>query len=128
MDYNGMLDIVRQQNPGKTYKEQQQLAKTMYQNFKNASKNFDAKGAGSPGAPLPEGAIPIGNSDTDLLLAEKRIRAGNIDVNAIISIGREVIPDGTLVKHGKNGVNTMVTFENKEGRRIPEIGTFSIYI
>jgi hypothetical protein len=129
MTYNDVLTTVKKQNPDKSHKECQQMAKQAYQNFKNATMGTPAANPGGPIGPSIEGAIKIGISSPDLLAAEKKIRA-SMNINSIISIGMEVIPDGTLVKHGKteNGVNTKVTFENTDGRKLPEIGYFYVFI
>jgi hypothetical protein len=124
MDYNEMLGVVKKQNPEMPFKEQQQSAKKMYKNFKESQANFSQGGDNI----MPEGAIKVGISSPDLLQAEKRIREKGGDINTLIVIARELIPDGALVKHGLEGVNTLVSWENEAGRRLPEIGFFRIYI
>lgn len=125
MDYNSMLEVVRKQNPDMPYREQQKTAKQALADFKQGTKDFVNAG-GDVMAPV--GTIKVGISTPDLLEAEKRIRQNTPDVNSIITIGREVIPDGELKRHGKNGVNTNVSWENTSGKKLPEIGYFSIYI
>jgi hypothetical protein len=124
MDYNEMLAVVKKQHPEMAYKEQQQAAKDMYKNFKASQVNFSQGGDAS----IPDGAIKVGVSAPDLVQAEKRIKEKGGDINNLIVIGREVIPDGVLVKHGLEGVNTLVSWENESGRRLPEIGFFRVYI
>jgi hypothetical protein len=108
------------------------MAKEMYANFKKAAQEFPGANVSFPaGEPLPNvpGAVRIGPSAPDLEIAEKQIRQ-NMNINSIISIGMGVIPDGHIVKHGKteNGVNTKVSFENSDGRKLPEIGYFYVFI
>ena len=66
--------------------------------------------------------------DIDALFdAEDQIRKAGANRNTIIRIGSQAIPNGQLVDHGKDGVNTLVTFEDKEGNCIPIAGYFKIF-
>jgi hypothetical protein len=133
MTYNDFLTLVKQQNPEMPGKDQQKLASTKHKEFKASLKSQktdvqpgagENKGDKGPSIPeTTENQITL----TDLMQAEKRIRATGVDVNSVISIGREVIPNGQLIKHGKEGVNTLVSFEDPEGNKIPINGHFHIY-
>lgn len=127
MDYPGILKVVKKNNPDMSHREAMKEASKMFKRFKEAIG--DAPPA--PREPIsPEltgeatGLIPIA-----LLEAlERRIRKVGPDINSICKNGREAMPGGSLVKHGKSGVNTMVTWEDNAGNRVPLIGYFYIWI
>jgi hypothetical protein len=128
MDYKGFLELVKQQNPDMPGKEQQKLASEKYREFKDNLKSQ----ANSNPPPSEKSSAPLDVKEditfSELVQAEKRIRAKGVDINSVISIGLEVIPEGKIVKHGKEGVNTRVSFEDNEGNKIPVNGHFYIYI
>jgi hypothetical protein len=139
MDYQSTLALVKQQNPELSGKEQQKKASETYQAFKKSlleqdkqNKGDESKDPGVKGSPAAD-TLSQDEQNEDISLevliqAEKRIRAVGVDVNSVISIGREVIPGGELVKHDKEGVNTFVTFEDKAGNKLPLNGRFIVYI
>lgn len=132
MDYESMFAVVKKQNPELSHKEAQKKASEMYQNFKKAGGNYTGtdltgKADGSSGVSPASAAVGTVVSN-ELALAEKRLRMAPIDINNLRVIGAEAIPDGAVVKHGKEGVNTLVSFENAEGKRLPMVGYFRIFI
>jgi hypothetical protein len=144
MNYESSLKIVKQQFPDMPFKEQQRKASEMYKEFKlsqNALATGDLPYATRPDLNSDEestseasrnnpDAVPVKRvTMAELINAEKKIKAGTIDVNAIISIGREVLPEGRLVNHGKaaGGVNSRVTFEDNKGNKIPIVGEFQVF-
>ena len=86
------------------------------------------------GAPMPEVAytptrsVSKRVSISELAAAEKLIRDQGVDRGRILTVGRGVIREGELVIHGKDGVNSLVTFEDKFGNRIPIYGYFKIWL
>jgi len=154
MDYESTLKLVRQQNPKMPYKEAQKKAKDMYAKFKQAqaelknekipvgvktktadktdkpAKNKSADQVSTPVyEPEPSAPILLGGINVDILYdAEEDIRKMGINRNSIIQRGRQAIPDGKLVVHGKDGVNKLVTFENDKGDCIPINGYFKIFM
>ncbi|MFA6573722.1 MAG: hypothetical protein WCT13_06195 [Patescibacteria group bacterium] len=137
MDYKDMLAIVKKQNPELKHKEAQAKASEMFQKFKIAGAEYGGSGdfGGAGGSPSPSGTdssfkkTAVGAVvSNDLALAEKKLRSAVIDINSLRTIGTEVIPDGHLEKHGKEGVNTLVSWENGSGRRLPMVGYFRIWI
>ena len=152
MDYNAMLKMVKLQNPDMPHKEAQQLAKTKYAEFKTtldiqkkndppiitgAVKVTEKPVAGtdkktlsaSPSYPLPDlvedpNEIPY----MQLVSAEKFIRQTGVNRNSVLRYCKEAIPNGELKVHGKDGVNTLVTFEDKYGNKIPVTGFFRIFL
>ena len=129
MDFPGILKVVKIQNPELSHKDAQKKASEMLKKFKAAQDEFVPP-------PLPA-ATPLiltpppraTTMPVDALgRAEKRIREIGVNVPSIIRNGREAIPDGELVKHGKSGVNTLVTWENKAGSRLPVSGYFVVWI
>lgn len=152
MDYEQMLKLVKVQNPKLPYREQQQLASKKFKEYKAAQEahasndvSFAKGDEGTTGA-APSGAktenqaenpaenqpqakpAPKRVSIGELSSAEKRIREAGVNRNTIISIGREVIPEGELVKHGRDGVNSLVTFEDKLNNKLPVYGFFKIFM
>ncbi len=134
MDYKETLAVVKAQNPGLSHKECQKKASILYNAYKEGQADLAKTQAGkgsisAPGAApsikRPLGAIPT----PELAEAEKAIRKGIIDVNKITSIGHDAIPDGRIVNHGKadNGVNTLVSYEDDNGNRLPVEGFFQIF-
>ncbi|MDD5565036.1 MAG: hypothetical protein PHQ91_15090 [Thermoanaerobaculaceae bacterium] len=114
-------------------KDQQKMASQKYQEFKKSlkdqsSQNKDDKGLGENQEGLKDESQSDDISLEVLIQAEKRIRSVGVDVNSVISIGREVIPDGELIKHGNEGVNTRVTYEDKKGNKLPINGNFIVFI
>jgi hypothetical protein len=132
MDYKETLSIVKKQNPEMPHKEAVKKASEMYKRFQKAQETYGAGNSdfsgpgGSAGGPTS--SVASGVVTNELANAEKKLRSNVIDVNSLRTIGREAIPDGELVQHGKDGVNTMVSFENKTGKRLPLVGYFRIYI
>jgi hypothetical protein len=132
MDYKAFLKMIKDQNPDMPVKDQQKLASEKNKEFKANLKKKQIADQSIPETKVEEGPVDFGDQDeitlTVLMQAEKRIRAIGQNVNSIISIGREVIPKGQLVKHGKDGVNTMVTFADSDGNKLPVNGFFYIFI
>jgi hypothetical protein len=141
MEYKDMLAIVKKQNPDMKHKEAQAKASEMFQKFKTAGVEYSGTDLSGPGG-SPSGktdvkpaasfgfkSSPVGLAvSNDLALAEKKLRSAVIDINSLRTVGSEVIPDGHLVKHGLEGVNTLVSWENESGRRLPMVGYFRIWI
>jgi hypothetical protein len=125
MEYKQFLAAVKQQHPDLGGKEQQKLASDMNKKFKESQKAFKAN---TGDIPKSEKAVGSPGVIMELEATEKKIRENVIDVNSIVSIGRGVMPDGELIQHGKDGVNTKVTFENHKGARLPVNGYFIVYI
>ena len=134
MTYQETLTIVRKQNPSMSFKDAQQKAKGLYDAYKNGQAELikqqeQANPGSTKGGPkvkkLP-GTIPT----SDLYEAEKAIKGGPIDVSKIMNIGQQFIPDGKIVRHGKseNCVNTLVTFEDEAGNRLPQEGFYEIFL
>lgn len=138
MDYESILKNVRLQNPDMSYRDQQKEASRLVKEFKKAKveggvdnlPDFEKTGKPSdqdkPKAAAQSKKVPI--SKSILAMAEARIRTNRVDVNSIVSIGKEVIPKGELVKHGKSGINTYVTFEDNSGNKLPLDGEFLIFL
>lgn len=149
-----MLKMVRLQNPDMPFKEAQQLAKTKFAEFKttlDTQKKNDppiitgaVKVAEKPvvgtdkkpsaSSPAPAYSIPDPVEDPNeipymtLISAEKFIRQSGVNRNSVLRYCKEAIPGGELKIHGKDGVNTLVTFEDKYGNKIPVTGYFRIFI
>lgn len=117
MDFQGILKVVRIQNPKLSYKEAQKKASEMLRKFKVAQEEFG-------GITPRTGTI----ADSILLEVEKDIRIQGMNKNNVIKHGRELMPTGDLIKHGRDGVNTLVTFEDHLGNRLPVEGYFKIWI
>jgi hypothetical protein len=134
MDYKAFLELVKQQNPDMPTKEQQKLASEKNKEFNANLKQQQLASQKTPnfGETKTEQPLDLGIKDditlTTLMQVEKRIRAIGVDVNSVISLGREAIPGGKLEKHGKEGVNTKVTFADANGNKLPVNGFFYIYI
>jgi hypothetical protein len=142
MTYQETLKQVQKQNPDKPYKECQQIAKKIFSAYKEGIEKLN-KSASSIGIP-PEEKPPVktklliketlpyaGSSDpSELYALEKLIRQGGYDVNKICSLGRSLIQDGKIVRHGHtpNGVNSYVSFEDEAGNRLPLDGYFIVYL
>lgn len=125
MDFPGILKVVKIQNPELSHKDAQKKASDMLKKFKAAQTEPPViLPRTSAAAPLSAGTIP-----TDLLLdVEARIRSIGVDINSIIRNGREIMPEGEIVKHGNSGVNTLVTLEDGKGNRLPVEGCFIVWI
>jgi hypothetical protein len=121
MDYQAVLKVIKLQNPSLAHKEAQALAKTKYAEFKS---KFSSTTETFPDAPPVKSELP----SIVLVDAEKRIRELGVNIHSIINTGLEVIPTGEIKKHGMSGVNTLVTFEDKLGNRLPVEGHFVIWI
>lgn len=131
-----MLKIVKAQNSSLSHKEAQELASSKYKELKEklaktGSSFTDQKvkediSGMKAGDKVETDTKEIGFPE--LMAAEKKIRANVVDINRLIVMGKQVIPDGEIVKHGKSGVNTLVTFEDKFGNKLPVKGYFIIYI
>lgn len=152
MDYNAMLKMVKLQNPDMPFKEAQQLAKTKYAEFKttlDTQKKNDppiitgtvkvaekpvAGADKKPSVPAPSYSLPDPVADPNeipymqLVSAEKFIRQTGVNRNSVLRYCKEAIPSGELKVHGKDGVNTLVTFEDNYGNKIPVTGFFKIFI
>ncbi len=135
MNWKETLDMVRKQNPDKPFKEQQSIAKGIYDAYKKGTDGLQAEAKVNPaaakvGAATGRSVTALTKSTPELYDAEDRIKKGPIDCNKIMSIGHEVMPDGKLTEYGKaaNGVNTYVTFEDGHGNRLPAEGFFEIFI
>jgi hypothetical protein len=128
MDYNGILKVVKAENPELTHKQAQKKASEMLKKFNAAQAE---SGLVKPGVgvlkadePLPPGVV----SRDMLAAAEARIRELGVNIHSITRTGLEFMPSGAIEKHGMNGVNTMVTFEDLHGNRLPVEGYFFIWI
>jgi hypothetical protein len=139
MDYKSCFEIVKRQNPELSYKEQQTAASKMLKEFKVAQAGYEAGGnKTTPGISekikkdIEQGSITQtvvkGPSMSQLAIAEKRLKSNPIDVNSLRTIGGEAIPKGKIVKHGMEGVNTLVSFEDEDGNKLPIIGYFRIWM
>jgi hypothetical protein len=126
MDYKQFLEVVKKQNPEKKFREQQKMASEMLKKFQASKESFKSSTIESsvPGVHNPEKELPM----SALAAAEKRLRSNVIDINSLRTVGKEVMPEGIVVQHGKDGVNTKVTFEDSHGNRLPQVGYFRIYI
>lgn len=124
MDYPGILKVVKIQHPELTHKQAMKKAKEMFAKFKAASAEL----AGTDTKSMAE-AVSAGTIATDVLLAaEKRLRAGGANPHSVVVIGREIMPGGKLVNYGKSGMNTLVTFEDGMGNRLPVAGYFVVWL
>lgn len=139
MDYKEMLEVVKKQNPDVPFKQQQKMASEMHKRFKAAAETYSGGGEppeaeasneykASQGIAISSPAKPKVLPMAQLAAAEKRLRADVIDINSLRTVGLEVIPHGEVKKHGKDGVNTMVSFEDAAGNRLPLVGYFRIFI
>ena len=151
MDFDSMLKLVKMQNPKMSHKEAQKEASKRYQEFKGKADTFSAdfvpdsagSGAGA-GSTVPDikkgekspdpGKVPQMTftkpeiTITEIAAVEKKMRQGVIDKMAVISNGRQIIPEGSLITHGKQGVNTLVTWEDEEGNKLPLTGYFAVFM
>jgi hypothetical protein len=131
--FNSVLEKVREENPEMKFKDQQKQAALKFAEYKKFKGGGSDSGGGSdkPKSAKEVFRTPVGGLSGEafdaLKTAEKRIRATGMNVNNIVLIGREVIPDGKLTNNGKIGVNTRFTFENEEGVRLPVEGFFIAY-
>jgi hypothetical protein len=140
-----MLKIVKVQNPALSHAEAQKLASSKLKELNAKLKETGAsaypsnpsvaedkgKLGGTPGSGVVSDntkKTPKEVSLAELVAAEKKIRGQVVDINRLIAMGRETIPEGEIVKHGKSGVNTLITFEDKIGNKLPVTGYFVIYI
>jgi hypothetical protein len=132
MDWKETLDMVKKQNPNLSFKECQTKAKQIYDAYKKGTESLKDEAKLNPAAAKVAAATGknIGKSTPDLWDAEEQIRKGPIDANKIMSVGRQVMPDGRLTEYGKGpgGVNTLVTFEDQHGNRLPVEGFYEIFI
>lgn len=151
MDFDSMLKLVKMQNPKMSHKAAQKEASKRYQEFKGKAETFSADyipdstsssaGIGSSGPDIKKGEkssefgmIPRASSAkpeitiTEIAAVEKKMRQGVIDKMAVISNGRQIIPEGSLIIHGKQGVNTLVTWEDEEGNKLPLTGYFAVFM
>lgn len=153
MEYADILKMVRQQNSEMPYKEAQKLAKSKYAEFKqqadiqrSTDKPFPQPQKEREKLNLPtEKKAVVKKTDVEktdettvsnpgeisidqLMAAEKRIRDLSVGRSNIVKVGKEYMPTGDLVTHGKDGVNTLVTFEDQYGNKIPVEGYFKIWL
>lgn len=132
MDWKETLDMVKKQNPTLSFKECQSKAKQIYDAYKKGTEGLQAEAKLNPAAAKVAAVTgkTSGKSTPELWDAEEQIRKGPIDANKIMSVGRQVMPDGKLTEYGKSagGVNTLVTFEDQHGNRLPVEGFWEIFI
>lgn len=130
MNYSEILQVVRLQNPDIPLKEAQKIASEKHKMFKVAAKALAAEStaAAKTVATKAEVVTAVTIAKETLIDVEKRIRAANVNVNNIAVFGREIVPAGEIVKHGKDGLNTLVTWEDKDGNCIPVDGYFLIWL
>jgi hypothetical protein len=135
MDWKETLETTRKQNPSLPYKEQVAKAKAVYDAYKKGMEALKEQAKTNPAAKRVGDATgrsitALTRSTPDLYDAEEQIRKGPIDANKIMSVGRQVMPDGKLTEYGKgpSGVNTLVTFEDEHGNRLPAEGFYEIFI
>jgi hypothetical protein len=129
MDFPGILKVIKIQHPELSHKEAQKLASERLKLFKAAQVEGEsmAPPPSAPGVPLsPVAVAPVAASY--LSKVEERIRKIGTNINTIIELSREAIPEGELVNYGKNGVNSLVTWEDKAGNRLPVSGYFVVWI
>jgi hypothetical protein len=140
MTYQETLEVVKQQNRDKSHRECQAIASDLHRKYKEGLAALKAQqaiihpqgqpsvsGSGpAPATPRLAGALPV----PELIAADKAIRNGPIDVAKIMSNGFQVIPDGKIINWGKaeNVVNSLVTFEDTTGNRLPPDGYYEIFI
>lgn len=134
MDYKAMLKLVQMQNKELSFKDAQKLASSKLREL-NAKLKETGSSSFSPATEIKrkeivekDGKIVKEVSISELVEAEKRIRTQVVDINRLVEMGRQTIPGGEIVKHGKSGVNTLVTFEDKIGNKLPVTGYFVIYM
>jgi hypothetical protein len=120
MNYNETLKVVKSQNPTKSHKECAKLASNIYGEYK---KGLQPTGKKAPGK-VVSGSISV----DDLKMVEDMIRKQGVNKNSINQLCHEVMPAGEMKIHGKEGVNSLVTFEDSLGNRIPIEGYFKIWI
>jgi hypothetical protein len=121
-NYQELLAKVKAENPEMPHKEAMKKASELNKNLLLAQKALENKGD-----EVPE--QKTGNIDKGTLIdAEKRIRELGVNINTIINTGREVIPNGKIVKNGPSGVNTLVSWEDEAGNRLPVEGSFIVWI
>ncbi len=140
MDYKAILKMVQQQFPEMSYRDAQKKAKEKYAEFKTQAElqkdgqppvkvreKYDPaefKADKTEGFQANPNEIPA----SELIAAEKRIKDLGVDRNNIIRVGKEIMPQGELVKHQKVGDNTFVTFEDAHGNKLPTSGFWKIWI
>jgi hypothetical protein len=136
MNYAEILQAIKLQNPGMPQKDAQKKASEMHKKFQSAKEALAKESpddAYSIAAKIDGTIKPKTEKSTTiasemLLSVEKRIREAHVDINNIARIGREVMPKGEIVKHRKDGLNTLVTWEDTFGNRIPVDGYFVVWI
>lgn len=132
MNYNAFLELVKTQNPDMPVKQQQKLASEKNKEFKAKQKESAASKAAI--SPVVKELKQNKSSDdklidiTELAAIEKQIRLAKVDRNSIISHGSQIMPEGKIVKQGKEGANTLVTFEDTHGNKLPVNGCFKIFM
>lgn len=124
MNYPGILKVVKAQNPDMPHKQAMKKAKEMFAKFKAASAELSPIVTKTEAVSLPAGTI----AKDVLIAAEVRLREHGVNVSSIYNFGREVMPDGDLIKHGKVGLNSQVTLEDGRGNRFPVEGYFIVWI
>jgi hypothetical protein len=128
MDYPGILKVVKIQNPELTHKQAQKKASDMLKKLK-AAQEESGLGKSVVGVLKADEPLPPGVLSWDMLAAaEARIRELGVNIHSITRTGLEFMPSGAIEKHGMNGVNTMVTFEDLHGNRLPVEGYFFVWI
>lgn len=139
MDYPSILKVVKTQNPKMSHKEAQKKASELHKKFLAAEEELadsdalpketkipDKPNADKPELPkdIPGNMIALGA----LKDVEQQIRNIGINKSNICLFGNKLMPDGQLVKHGRIGINTEVSFEDPAGNKIPVDGYFLIWI
>lgn len=124
MEYKELLKKVKEENPELSHKEAMGKASELFQNLKKAQAGIDGEAEKTDPEEPKTGTI----DKQTLLSAEIRIREIGVDINSIVRTGKEVMPEGEIKKHGMNGVNTLLTFEDIHGNRLPVEGHFITYI
>lgn len=136
MDYQSILKVVKEQNVGMSHKEAQKKASEMLKKFAAAQEAFaaaqEAFASNSVAAKEEPAMLNSKLSGTvpqyELIAIEKRIRQEGVNISRIALICRELIPDGEIVNHGRDGVNTRITWQDNAGNRVPVDGYFVVWI
>jgi hypothetical protein len=123
-NYNDLLKKVKEENPGMPYKEQQKKASELHRNLVKGQEGIMLQ-QDSPAEP----AAKVGNIPESVLAdAERRIREIGVNINTVIRVCKEIMPEGKIVKNGVSGVNSLITFEDGQGNRVPVEGNFIVWI
>lgn len=118
-NYQEILSDVREKNPDLPFKEAQILASKINKEQKEAEEKSAFQHAATASKPEKKSSI---NPDT----VEAAIRAAGVDKHSIQVVAKRFHPDFTMVKDGKDGVNTLVHLDGPV--RVPRTGHFKIWI